>query len=287
MTIKFPQTVAAAKAMEHDQWKLGDALLKECGLPGDSHANNGSSAKLQAAQAELEAHGIEYEISTLRRYRDTAHAFPHASRIATVSHRVHIACGTPTILNAVLAAWRKEKGDDKPLALHACTHILTELHRQRMNKWHQESKVAHDTAKAKRDKAQISVREAKTKHNAERTETSKAAVDRAERAAREADKEVEATRPPPKGNPLAVPTPEKLTSIVYSLEVISKARQAIKLAELIEEMSTQTDLRRLDDDALAGGIEQSLIAANKWREIAQMLQGLTSTKGVHLAAVGT
>jgi hypothetical protein len=286
MTIKFPQTVAAAKAMELDQWKLGDALLKECGLPSESGINNGSYTKLQAAQAELEGHGIDYELSTLRRYRDVAHAFPPATRVAGTSHRVHLECCTPDMLNAVLAIWKKEKGN-KPLTSDACAQLRAELHRQRMNKWQQESKVAHDTAKAKRDKAQISVREAKTKHNTERTETSKAAVDRAERAAREADKEVEATRPPPKGNPLAVPTPEKLTSIVYSLEVISKARQAVKLAELIEEMSTQTDLRRLDDDALAGGIEQSLIAANKWREIAQMLQGLTSTKGVHLAAVGT
>ena len=127
--IRFPKTLQAAQRAEHDQWSLGDALLAECGAPGDDSTNNGSFRKLKAAQAELEAHGIEYAEITLRIYRDAAHNFPPDTRISGVSHRVHIECRSPAMLNAVLAAWKLEK-PGQPLALHACARLLVEIRRQ-------------------------------------------------------------------------------------------------------------------------------------------------------------
>lgn len=87
----FPKTLEAALSCEASQWVLGDALLKECGPPSDSSANNGSTALLNDAREMLLANGIEYAVVTLRKMRDLSHAFPPDKRLSGVSWSVHLA----------------------------------------------------------------------------------------------------------------------------------------------------------------------------------------------------
>ena len=288
MAIRFPQTLAAAKAAEKDQWALGDALLNECGPPGDDHGHNGSFAKLQAAQAELESHGLEYATNTLRTYRDVAHTFPHAARMASVSQRVHIECRTPEMLQAVFAAWKKEK-PDKPLSLHTCSRLMIELRRQRKTKWEREQGAAHRSAQRSYDRAKDAVSDARERYRTAVTpadrEATKAEISKAVKAAQRAAQRVDETAPLPQSNPLDVPPPERLTTVIYGLEVIKAAREATGLAKKVRDMAEQTDLDRLDEDTLAGMIEQSLIAAKEWREIAEMMRNLSKTKGALLTVV--
>jgi hypothetical protein len=72
----YEQTVEACLRHESSQWEIGDALLKECGPPGENGANNGSTAKLKEALEELDRNGLCYSLSTLRHMRDMSHAWP-------------------------------------------------------------------------------------------------------------------------------------------------------------------------------------------------------------------
>ena len=53
----------AARQGEPAQWPLGDALIEECGEPGDDHAHNGAYTQIREAQAELLANGINRELN--------------------------------------------------------------------------------------------------------------------------------------------------------------------------------------------------------------------------------
>jgi hypothetical protein len=103
MKIKLSDSLKqTTRAAEHDRWTswtIGDVL---------------SDTKLKAAQAELAGHGHDYDLKTLRRYRDTAQAFPPASRVAGVSPEMHAKCGSPEMLNALLTTW--EAGQKKAAA---------------------------------------------------------------------------------------------------------------------------------------------------------------------------
>jgi len=75
MMTEFPLTLAAAKDVEKSRWAIGDALVAECGPPGDSHANNGANARIIAAAEFLSANGLELSASYLRRLRQVAFAY--------------------------------------------------------------------------------------------------------------------------------------------------------------------------------------------------------------------
>jgi hypothetical protein len=73
--------VHAARQGEPAQWPLGDALIEECGEPGDDHAHNGAYTQIREAQAELLANGINRELNALRMYRESSHRFPCVTRV--------------------------------------------------------------------------------------------------------------------------------------------------------------------------------------------------------------
>ena len=49
VSIRFPEVVAAVRAAEDCPWKVGDALIKECGWPGEHGVNTGALDKLEAS----------------------------------------------------------------------------------------------------------------------------------------------------------------------------------------------------------------------------------------------
>jgi hypothetical protein len=71
----FPLTLAAANDAEKSQWAIGDALVKECGPPGDDHSNNGCCERIAAVAKFLDENGREFSVSYLRRLRQVAFAF--------------------------------------------------------------------------------------------------------------------------------------------------------------------------------------------------------------------
>lgn len=296
----YPLTMKAAQGIERDQWALGDALLEECGPPGEDGARNGSSEKLEAAQAELAANGMPYAFNTLRQYRDISAAFPPATIVAGLSHGVHKVCGTPEMLTAVLKAWEKENPTQK-LTEPSCSRILTEIRRQNAEAYQRENAkeiLKHEEAKERHLEAKEKITKAKKKKLTASTPTARARaateVEEAVKAAKRAAQEVEETMPPPKGDPNAVPEESKMLSVLFISEMISKAQKAKILGndalEMAEEKvasySQGNEYHEIGEDDFAAVIEMSLLAAERWREVAVFFQKASKNRGVHLSVVG-
>ena len=107
--LEFPQTVKAVREVEDlagradgGVWRIGDALITECGPPGAHGVNSGSNGKIKRAAVELKRLGFaKYGLSYLRLLRSTADAFKHANRLASVPWSVHLDAGDPETLRAV------------------------------------------------------------------------------------------------------------------------------------------------------------------------------------------
>ena len=120
-TGNFPLTVAAIRRAaelekKHSaaQFAIGDALIAECGPPGDVGPNNGALAKLKRCAAELKALGFDYSIDHLQDLRTTAASFPDGDRSPSISWTAHSVAGDPKTLQAAL---RKAKSDGVPLTV--------------------------------------------------------------------------------------------------------------------------------------------------------------------------
>ena len=102
--IQFPKIVAEVHAYEkiagrlHEAqhnadealFRIGDALIDECGRPGLPGENNGSDAKLeQAAQALKESGCRHRSVAWLRKLRTVANAYPPDKRLPGVSWAAH------------------------------------------------------------------------------------------------------------------------------------------------------------------------------------------------------
>ncbi|MFZ3327970.1 MAG: hypothetical protein WA231_19705 [Methylocella sp.] len=74
----FPLCLAAARDAEKSQWAIGDALVQECGPPGDDHTNNGSGERIVAAGKFLAENGFVFSLNYLRRLRQLSYAFSDA-----------------------------------------------------------------------------------------------------------------------------------------------------------------------------------------------------------------
>ena len=53
VSVKFPGVVAAVREAERCIWKIGDALIEECGPPGEHGVNTGVLDKLRECAREL------------------------------------------------------------------------------------------------------------------------------------------------------------------------------------------------------------------------------------------
>ena len=108
-SVKFPEVVAAVREAEKCLWKIGDALIKECGLPGDHGVNTGALDKLEQCARELRRLGLEtYSLDHLRDLRRTAANFSDGDRSPSVSWTVHSEAGDPATLKAAMEAATRE-----------------------------------------------------------------------------------------------------------------------------------------------------------------------------------
>lgn len=100
MANSWPKSTRAVRKQEASNWEIGDALIEECGSPGEGRANNDSLTRIKDFTTFLFSdYGIERSVNTLREVRDICHVFPHAARAACVSWSVYrIFRGNPDLL---------------------------------------------------------------------------------------------------------------------------------------------------------------------------------------------
>ena len=109
VSVKFPEVVAAVREAEKCLWKIGDALIKECGPPGDHGVNTGALDKLEQCARELRRLGFEtYSLDHLRDLRRTAANFSDGDRSPSASWTVHSEAGDPATLKAAMEAAARE-----------------------------------------------------------------------------------------------------------------------------------------------------------------------------------
>lgn len=112
--MQFPKSVRAyreylssTKEKDQKRWKLGDALLEECGPPSEQGIRDGSREKLQQAHEEIvencpEAEYEELSVKYLARLREASYDFPLKARHAGLSWSAHEEAGDSDTLNALL-----------------------------------------------------------------------------------------------------------------------------------------------------------------------------------------
>jgi hypothetical protein len=99
----FNHTTEAIKRAECEisegRWKAGDELCREAA----------DRAGLRACAKEIKQRGYTITVKELRKWRDTAAAFPPAQRRPDISFDVHAAVGSPEMLRRVLPELEKLK----------------------------------------------------------------------------------------------------------------------------------------------------------------------------------
>lgn len=143
-TTKYPQTLSAVKALEHDHWSIADAVLAEAGT---------NDSELGQCSAWLLSQGYDYDRSTLAKYARTAEAFPAPRRRGSVSFSSHMEAGEPDILDQ---AW--EQNGKRPPTVQMVREIRQAVRRaireQREQRAAEQRKQAAERAEAQRQEAQ-------------------------------------------------------------------------------------------------------------------------------------
>ena len=112
----FAETIKAGRQLDDAKertWDLRLALAKalydECGAPGANGKHNGSSKRLKQAHQALADEGIHFDIEYLRDLRQFWSKFSDpGDRSPRCSWTVHLKCGNPETLRAVIAQARAD-----------------------------------------------------------------------------------------------------------------------------------------------------------------------------------
>jgi hypothetical protein len=130
----FPRTLEAARELSAAEqsnwaalWKLGDALIAECGAPGPDGVRTGTDAKLQKAKKALGQHGLPYSFDHLRSLRGVAAAWPAGDRSPAVSWTCHRAAVDLETLKAAIASAQKKR---VPLAVSFIRQFIADRDRE-------------------------------------------------------------------------------------------------------------------------------------------------------------
>jgi hypothetical protein len=99
----FPKTLAAARELLKAEvslcalhWAWGDALIEECGPPGENGVRSRVYGRIEDAHKALKQEGVRaYSLAHLRDLRRLAAAFPAADRSSAASWTVHREAGDP------------------------------------------------------------------------------------------------------------------------------------------------------------------------------------------------
>ena len=106
----FTRTLAAVRRADVSTWEIADAVLTDVGPPGPDGVNDGSSTQFRALSETLASEGYVYSADTLRRFRNTAFAFPAGSRLPAASFYIHLRLVWHPELLAELAARAEAEG---------------------------------------------------------------------------------------------------------------------------------------------------------------------------------
>ena len=104
MSVQFPIVVAAVREADRSLWKIGDALIEECGTAGTPWRQYRLLDKLDQCARELRRLGFETSREYLRDLRRTAANFPDGVRTPSVPFTVHLEAGDPATLKAAMEA---------------------------------------------------------------------------------------------------------------------------------------------------------------------------------------
>lgn len=287
MTFKYNKSFDALVRNEASIWDIGDMLIEECGPPGNDSAHNGSEKKLKEARDEFLARGIDRKLDTLRNYRDTSFRFPPGARApGEASHRVHHKCGSPAMLQAVLAGWP----EGKKVTEDECVLFIKELERRRLAGSAAEYNERHNAAKSKVETVEKHVEAAKQAETQATTLNDRRKAKEAKKVVegelKKAQEDLYNAPKPPKGDPLAPPRVDEVPNILLVARLMGTTGKAQELSEEATKMLNDAGPRTFDPDLIGAVIEAALEAAEKWREFAKLLQGQGGAKGSHLTVVG-
>ncbi len=267
MQTEFPLTLAAAKDAEKSQWAIGDALVAECGPPGDDHANNGSGRRIAAAAEFLAANGLDLSVSYLRRLRQVAFAFADVRSRTCVSWDAHEAAGTPKILESILKGLPEGTKPTGATVKAARDRAYVEERRER--------EVARERAAAEEQTARAEQQQATDALNAAATpkrerEVAKrqqlAAYARAETAREERARNEVA----PKRRELSI-VPQRVPAMLLAHQIdrdLAEARKAIFKAAA-KARDCVLELGQVDSDAM---VEAALEVAEDARRFADLVR---------------
>jgi len=289
MAFKYPLTMKAAQKDQRNQWDLGDALLKECDPPGKAGAHNGSEAKLEEAQKELDENGLHYDLDTLRRYRQISHNFPPENRFPGHSHKIHLLCFNQKTMKKVIALWRHENGQDAILPQHACSRLLKTIRAEEEMIRQREERTAHEAAqraeKAARAKLEAAREKARKATAGSARTAANAQVTLAQRAVERAQGRVEETAELPPHKPRTAPIIERPTAMVFITDLMSKVSKAGALADEVLDIVGAADQHMLTEDTLAGLLGDALIAQEKWTKVREVFHAISEGRRPHLMIV--
>ena len=91
----FQQSSPLSAKPKNPFGKSADALIEECGPPGNHGVNTGALDKLDQCGRELRRLGFETSREYLRDLRRTAANFPDGVRTPSVPFTVHLEAGDP------------------------------------------------------------------------------------------------------------------------------------------------------------------------------------------------
>jgi len=285
---RFPNVLAAAERRQRhlddvngkDLWALGEALIKDCGKPGDDRTHNGSHGRIEAAAKELAAKGFDYNLNTLVNIRETAFAFPSVRRITDVAFWTHSAAGSPDLLDAATKLARRE-------GVSVTAAFVSKAARRWREQDDEKRKADHAKAKEDLEKAKDQLATARERKRSADTDAQHDKADeahaKAEEAVEAAKERVEETRTAPPRRKRTAPKDEEPT-VAIELEVSRLANDAA-LAAKEAHKRIRGKVHLMSPKAIAALTEKAVKAANLWNEINSELRQ-TSREKRGLAVVG-
>jgi hypothetical protein len=259
----FDSIIRAARQFENSNWGLADELLK--------HADKtmGGLRGMNAVATALSDAGMDYSASWLSALRHGAELFPPERRHPQVGVRIHLACGSPDMLDAIL---RIAKREGYSLSLHSVERMMAQLGREERAQREEEAKEAEAEAK-EAEKEEAKAKDEPTRKRA--GEKKKAAKKRAKKA-----------RSAPKRQAIKPPKEENANFLMVRTQVMADLGQIGKLIKKINK-TLEPALDQLSPNFCNAAMEECIGWAQELRGLADLIKKNrpSGAKRGHLYAV--